>query len=78
MKIETKAIAFAIKEVETCLDQPDTITLEGRLPANMNFNENRIIECNINISIPETLKEFKEFHNLTKEELLDWLNENYK
>lgn len=27
---------------------------------------------------PETLKEFKEHHNIPKKELLDWLNNNYK
>ena len=29
------------------------------------------------IQIPETLKEFREVHNLSKEELVNWLNENY-
>jgi hypothetical protein len=30
------------------------------------------------VKIAETLKEFRELHGLTKEELVEWLNENYE
>jgi hypothetical protein len=30
------------------------------------------------VDVPETLKEFRELHDLSKEELLQWLNNNYK
>jgi len=30
------------------------------------------------IEVPETLVEFREMHGLSKDELVDWLNKNYK
>lgn len=35
-------------------------------------------ECFIITEIPETIKEFRETHNLSKSELIEWLNKNYK
>lgn len=44
-------------------------------------NENidvRNLECFIEIDVPETISEFREMHNLSKGDLIEWLNENYK
>lgn len=35
------------------------------------------LEAFIEVEVPETLKEFREYHNLSKTELVDWLNDNY-
>jgi len=32
----------------------------------------------IDVEIPETLKEFREHHEISKKDLIDWLNKNYK
>lgn len=49
------------------------------------FTLNRIPDCSPedlelhgNFRIPDTLREFREDNNISKEELVEWLNENYK
>ena len=36
------------------------------------------LECFVEVDVPETLSEFREMNNLSKEELTEWLNKNYK
>ena len=36
------------------------------------------VEVIVKELVPETLYEFRKEHELTKEELLNWLNDNYK
>jgi len=35
-------------------------------------------EIFIEVDEPETIKEFLKVHNITKTELVEWLNQNYK
>jgi hypothetical protein len=46
-----------------------------RMPINIDLENLKILAP---FDVPETLKEFREYKNITKKELLDWLNENYK
>lgn len=36
------------------------------------------VEVTHEVDVPETLKEFREMHDLTKERLVEWLNKNYR
>jgi len=36
------------------------------------------LECFVEVDVPETLSEFRQIHGLSKEELTEWLNKNYK
>ncbi|MCP5063616.1 MAG: hypothetical protein GY936_14310 [Ignavibacteriae bacterium] len=36
------------------------------------------LECYVEIDVPETLAEFRDLHEYSKEDLLEWLNENYE
>lgn len=36
------------------------------------------LECFVEVDVPETLAEFRQMNNLSKEELTEWLNKNYK
>ena len=48
------------------------------LKTNEHINNLDSIEVYADFELPETLKEFRVLHGLGKEDLLDWLNENYK
>jgi hypothetical protein len=40
--------------------------------------ENEDLKLLVNKFVPETLKDFRELHGLTKEQLVEWLNKNYE
>tara|TARA_R110002050_G_scaffold118220_1_gene235540 strand:+ start:228 stop:467 length:240 start_codon:yes stop_codon:yes gene_type:complete len=40
--------------------------------------ENEDLKLFVNKFVPETLKDFRELHGLSKEELVEWLNNNYE
>ena len=42
------------------------------------FIDHSTVEITYEIQVPETLKEFCEENYISKSELLDWLNDNYK
>jgi len=52
--------------VTTVLESDDLISTDG------------YVEVIVKESVPETLKEFRETHGLSKLELLDWLNDYYQ
>ena len=43
----------------------------------LNENKEAVTADFTEIEVPETLTEFREVNNLTKDQLVDWLNENY-
>lgn len=62
-----------------CLQGPDE-----QIFFNLTFKTPEFIGCEhnpkvmIEVDEAETLKEFRELNELTKSELLEWLNKNYK
>jgi len=78
MKTEYKEVKFDLDGISyTVNGNTDTsyVDVDVRMPIDTDLENLKIFEP---VQIPETLKEFIKDKNITKKELLDWLNENYK
>lgn len=80
MKTIKKEVKLDLVSEEVYLDRfpnGDSIRQE------MIYSLNKIVDTSklthfVEIEFPESLKEFREVNNLSKKDLLNWLNENYK
>ena len=43
-----------------------------------NFIDVDTLKHFVEVDVPETISEFRKMHDLSKDELLEWLKENYK
>lgn len=55
-------------------DELTTISLEYKIHEMVDVNS---LKLYVSEDVPETLKEFREMHNISKKDLVKWLNENY-
>lgn len=80
MKKERKIVAVNFEQVEFTRDF-DSIESRGTFRYEFTTREPfdfKSLECTIEIDVPETLTEFREVNNLSKDDLIQWLNKNYK
>jgi hypothetical protein len=78
MKTEYEEVEYKFNGIDYCLNDPLGISYKEvsiQLPINTDISNMKILAT---VKVSETLKEFIEEKNITKKELLDWLNENYK
>ena len=79
--MKTEYIKIKPLEVTSSTIETGRIFLLGCQELNIVFDNCVNVEnitFNLEVQVPETLSEFRELNNLSKEELLEWLIENYK
>lgn len=78
MKKELREVDINLHATELSIDACGghrEMKLEARVYGDM---IGKGIKTFIEVDIPETLKEFRGMHSLSKQDLVKWLNENYK
>ena len=78
MKTVVKEIDFTLREIKTgCkYDLMEYITL--KITTDEPVFSQHGLKMFLEVEEPETIKEFITHHNITKNELVEWLNKNYK
>ena len=78
VKAKIKDVRYEIEIHRSCMsesinDRRELIALVGD-----EFIDHSTVEITHEIEVPETIKEFCEVNYISKSELVDWLNDNYK
>jgi len=81
MKTIKKEIKLELTEESVSINR-DSMFCDSRVQE-FKFISHELVDRNrlshfIEIDVPDSLKEFRSYFGLSKTELLDWLNENYK
>jgi len=82
MKKGKKEVLLAFRDVTVDAIMSDCSTAAERI-CTYTFTCDELIDVDflrhfVEIDVPETISEFREIHDLSKEQLLDWLKEHYK